>query len=412
MMSPAKASSSSSALRQEAHHRVRPQLLARARDLEPHAALEVARGDAHEGDAVAVRRVHVGLDLEHHAAELGLVGLHQALHRRARRRRRREVDQRVEHLLDAEIVDRRAEEHRRLAAGQEFGLVERRCRGLQQLDVVVGMAPFGAEALAIERVVQALEHLVVVALPVFARREHPHALLAQIHHAVEVLAHADRPGERHHLHAEFALDLLHQRQRLLHFAVHLVDEGDDGRVAQAADFEQLDGLRLDALGGVDHHHRRIHRGQHAVGVFRKVLVAGRIEQVDDAIAVFHLHHARCHRDAALLLDLHPVGGGMAAGLARLDRARDLDRAREQQQLLGQRGLARVGVRNDREGAAAAHLAGEGCGHGGRRAQPSGAPACKGADYRCCMPGSWAPPGACSHCRVQCEQALDSPLIHI
>ena len=34
---------------------------------------------------------------------------------------------------------------------------------------------------------------------------------------------------------------------------------------------------------------------------------------------------------------------MAAGLARLDAAGDLDRAGKQQQLLGQRGLARVGV---------------------------------------------------------------------
>jgi hypothetical protein len=67
-------------LREKAHDRVRPQLLARARDLQPHAALEVARRDTHEGDPIAVRRIHVGLDLEDHAAELGLVGMHRALH--------------------------------------------------------------------------------------------------------------------------------------------------------------------------------------------------------------------------------------------------------------------------------------------------------------------------------------------
>ena len=76
MMSPAKASSSSSRrCDRKRHDRVRAQLLARAHDLQPHAALEVARGDAHEGDAVAVRRIHVGLDLEDDAAELRLVGL-------------------------------------------------------------------------------------------------------------------------------------------------------------------------------------------------------------------------------------------------------------------------------------------------------------------------------------------------
>jgi hypothetical protein len=39
--------------------------------------------------------------------------------------------------------------------------------------------------------------------------------------------------------------------------------------AQAADLEQLARLRLDALGGVDHHDRRIDRGQRAIGIFGK-----------------------------------------------------------------------------------------------------------------------------------------------
>jgi hypothetical protein len=67
-------------------------------------------------------------------------------------------------------------------------------------------------------------------------------------------------------------------------AVDLVDEGDDRHVAQAADLEQLARLRLDALGGVEHHDGRVDRGQGAVGVFREVLVAGRVEQVEGDIA--------------------------------------------------------------------------------------------------------------------------------
>ena len=129
---------------------------------------------------------------------------------------------------------------------------------------------------------------------------------AQVDHAVEALAHAHRPGEGHHGHAQLALDLVHQVQRVAHLAVHLVDEGDDRRVARAADLEQAPRLRLDAVGRVDHHQRRVHGGQHAVGVFGEVLVAGRVEQVDDAVAVLHLHHRTRDRDAALLLDLHPV----------------------------------------------------------------------------------------------------------
>ena len=185
-------------------------------DLELHAALEAARADAHERDAVAVRRVHVGLDLEDHAGELLLVGLDHALDRGAVARRRRQVDQRVEHLAHAEVVDRRAEEHRRLLAGEKCAA--RRTRGA---------APRTARSRPAR--LHVLRRRSARRTPdcrgprgsrrrpvaVLARHEHAHLLLAQVHHAVEALAHADRPGERHGLHAELALDLVHQLQRLL-----------------------------------------------------------------------------------------------------------------------------------------------------------------------------------------------------
>ena len=186
----------------------------------------------------------------------------------------------------------------------------------------------------------------------FARHEAQHLVIQQVIHALKAFAHADRPGHRRAFDLQHRLDLVQHFQRIAHFAVHLVDERDDGRVAQAAHFEQLDGLFLDALGRVHHHHRRIHRGQHAIGVLGKILVAGRVEQVDHAIVVGELHHRTGHRDAALLLDLQPVRSRMAAALARLHRARHLDRAAEQQQLFGERGLARIGVGDDRKGAAA------------------------------------------------------------
>ena len=62
------------------------------------------------------------------------------------------------------------------------------------------------------------------------------------------------------------------------------------------------------------------------------------------------HHRRAHGDAALALDLHPVRAHAAALAARLDLAGELDRAAEQQQLLGERGLAGVGMGDDGEGA--------------------------------------------------------------
>src|SRR3546814_11865332 len=63
------------------------------------------------------------------------------------------------------------------------------------------------------------------------------------------------------------------------------------------------------------------------------------------------HHRRRHRNPALLLDLHPVGTRAPVRAARLDLAGKMDRAARDEQLLGQRGLARIGVGTDREGAA-------------------------------------------------------------
>jgi hypothetical protein len=62
------------------------------------------------------------------------------------------------------------------------------------------------------------------------------------------------------------------------------------------------------------------------------------------------HHRAGHRDAALLLDLHPVGAGAAIGAARLDLAGEVDGAAEQEELLGQRRLAGIRVRDDGKGA--------------------------------------------------------------
>jgi predicted transcriptional regulator len=83
-----------------------------------HAAAVAAGADAQEGDTVAVRRVHVRLDLEHEAGELVLFRVHHAAAGLARTRRRRVLDEGVEQLLDAEVVDRGAEEHRGLLAAR------------------------------------------------------------------------------------------------------------------------------------------------------------------------------------------------------------------------------------------------------------------------------------------------------
>ena len=84
-----------------------------------------------------------------------------------------------------------------------------------------------------------------------------------------------------------------------------------GTSPQAADLEELAGLLLDTLGGVEHHHRAVDRGQGAVGVplksyWAEILVARRVEHVEGEPFMLEAHHRRGDRDAALALDRHPI----------------------------------------------------------------------------------------------------------
>ena len=195
--------------------------------------------------------------------------------------------------------------------------------------------------------------------------------VAAVDHAPEVAGDADRPRDRRRHEADLLLDLVEQLDRVAARPVPLVDEAQQRQPALAAHVEQLEGLGLDALGRVEHHDRGVGRGQHAVGVLGEVAVAGSVEQVHDdlvpatggrARAVGELQHRRGDRDAALLLERHPVRRRRAPPLAGLDRAGLVgERAAVEQELLGQRGLARVGVRDDGEGTAPAGL-GRGCAH--------------------------------------------------
>ena len=137
--------------------------------------------------------------------------------------------------------------------------------------------------------------------------------------------------------------------------VHLVDEGEDGDVPHGADLEELPGLGLHALGGVDDHDGGVGGHEGAVGVLREVLVARGVQNVDAEALVLELHDRGGDRNAALLFDLHPVGGGGPGVFLALDRAGLGDGSAVEQELFRQGGLAGVGVADDGEGAPALDL---------------------------------------------------------
>ena len=151
--------------------------------LQLHAAAELARAQAQEGDAVAMIRIHVGLDLEHEAGDLVLGRVDGARLGRLRARRRRPDAIRVEQFAHAEIAEGAAEEHRRQMAGAIRVEVERGTASAHQLDSSRDLA-----AASPDRVICA-DRLAHAMLRSVARVAHQHARsCAQIVGALEVRA--------------------------------------------------------------------------------------------------------------------------------------------------------------------------------------------------------------------------------
>ena len=326
-------------------------------------ALETAGAHLAEGDTGAVVGVNVGRNLEDKAGELVLLGTHCALFCLSGARRGRYTHEAVEQLLNAEVVERAAEEDRcRVglkieAVGAFRDLGHRRVDAFNHLQVVAqaegivianGLLQLGRINVHFDALLQAL-------LVGLKERETP---LVDVVDALEALSLVDGPGEGAHLDVKLLLQLVQEIEGILALAVHLVDEDDDGRLAHAAHFHELARLGLNAFGAVDHNDARVHRRECAEGVLGEVLMARCIEDVDliglrsPFGGVVELHDRSGHTDAALLFNLHPVGGGGLLDFVALDGTGHLNLTAEKQQLLGECRLARIGMRDDGKGASA------------------------------------------------------------
>ena len=107
-----------------------------------------------------------------------------------------------------------------------------------------------------------------------------------------------------------------------------------------------DGLRFDALAGVDHQQSAFAGRKSARDFVGKVHVAGRVDQVELVIlavlgAVMQANAFGLDGDAALLFEVHRIED-LRGHLAQAERAGQLEQA------VGQGGLAVVDVRDDAE----------------------------------------------------------------
>jgi hypothetical protein len=316
---------------------------------------------AHEGvghdleDERAEGRVVLGRPLHQLAVVVGVVR-----HRRRHVQRRRQiVDDRVEHRLDALVLEGRAADHREQL---------HRDRGLADARLDLGHAGRLARDELLHQVVVArlvggfghlLDHLLAVQLCglLVLRGDLDHLELGaqllvqvadrlhlhEVDHALVLVLLAERQLDRdRRLGAQPLVHRLDRVQEVRADAVHLVHERDARDLVLVGLAPDGLGLRLDAGDRIEHRDGAVEHPQRALHLGREVDVARGVDDVDAVVLPEAGGGGGGDRDPALLLLLHPVHrGGAFVNLADL-----VVDAGVIEDALGSRRLAGVDVRRD------------------------------------------------------------------
>src|SRR4051812_6629269 len=315
-------------------------------------AEERVRDDLERERGEGLRRVGVTLD------DLLLVAHVVALDRGHVERRREVVHDRVEHRLDAAVLERRtAHDGVDLALDGELAdraldllgrellaaevLLEQRVVGLgdrlhQLVAVLLGpLAQVGRDLL--DLVGGAEGH---VALRVAGPDQGAH--VDEVDDADEVALRADGQLDDQRLRAEALDDGVDRVVKVGAELVHLVDEADARHVVLVGLAPHRLGLGLNALLAVEHGDRAVEHTERALHLDREVHVAGGVDDVDLVVRPEARGRGGRDRDAALLLLRHPVHRGGAV----VDLADLVGDAGVVEDALGRGGLAGIDVRHD------------------------------------------------------------------
>ena len=218
--------------------------------------------------------------------------------------------------------------------GQKIDQVERAAGAADEVDIVAQFADFERE-LFVENGLSMPSIFSASVRFSSPGREAQQAVVAEVIDAAEGLAHADRPGDRAHSMSSTSSISSSSSNGSRTSRSSLLTKVMIGVLRMRQTSSSLIVCASTPFGRVDHHHRGVDGGQHAVGVSEKSSWPGVSSRLT-VCPVLELHHRAGHRDAALLFDLHPVRGRVARALAALDRAGELDRAAELQWLARQR----------------------------------------------------------------------------
>ena len=222
-------------------------------------ALELAGTYLYERDTRTVVRVHIGMNLEHEAAELLLGRLNAALFGIDGFRRGRNLNEAVEQLLYAKGVECRTEENRRNQAGAIVLNIKFGINALDKLQVIAQLLGIGrAYGLVDSRVVDIVDFNALADL-LLVGGEEVERMFVDIINALELGADIDGPRKGANRDFQLCFQLVENLEGVPTLAVQLVNEDDNGSVAHAAHLHQAARLLLNALCTVNDDDYRVNR---------------------------------------------------------------------------------------------------------------------------------------------------------
>ena len=127
--------------------------------LDFHAGLVFAGTHTQEGNAVPMTRVHIGLNLKDKPGKVRLRRFHATSPGIATERSRRPLNERFQHIFDAEIINSGSEKHRALLGMQEFFQIKGFACTLNQFDGITHLSDFHRIERVKSRIVQSFDQL-------------------------------------------------------------------------------------------------------------------------------------------------------------------------------------------------------------------------------------------------------------
>ena len=251
-------------------------------------ALKLTRTNLAESDTRTVVGVDVCSDFEDKACKLRFLGRYHALLCLSRTWGWGYFNKAVEQLLHAKVVKRTTKEYWCHLCCTISLHIKLGIDSAYQFEVFTKFHGI-IFSHSLVQFLRVYIHAHFLRNPLLVGGEEVELVLVNVKDALEACTLVDRPGKRTHFYLEFLFQFVEQFKGVTTFAVHLVDEDDNGGVPHAAYLHQFASLSLHTFCTVHYYDGRIYCRKGAIGILAEVLVTRRVKNVHLVVAIVKLH---------------------------------------------------------------------------------------------------------------------------